>query len=444
MLPRCTTTAAARLLALKRYEEALASYDRTLAIKPDFAEALNNRGGVLRALERHEEALASYDQALALDPRHLDALHNRGAALALAGRHEEAARDLERALGLDAGLSAARGALLHSRMHCCDWRTLVDESTQVVAAVQAGKMGSTPFAFLGISDSAEDQRRCSQTWVREQCPVSPTPLWSGVRYRHGRIRVAYVSTDFRDHAVAHLMAGLFERHDRGQFHTIAVSLGPATADAMRSRLQGAFEQFVDVRQQNDRQVAVRLREMEIDIAIDLNGFTTGCRPGILALRPAPIQVNYLGYPGTMGAEYIDYLLADRVVVPPAHLAHYTENVVYLPDSYLVNDSTRRIAERTPTRAEAGLPERGFVFCSFNNSYKITPEVFAVWMRLLRQVEGSVLWLREGNAAALRNLRREAAARGVAPERLVFAPKIRPARPPGASSARRPVPGYAAV
>jgi len=221
------------------------------------------------------------------------------------------------------------------------------------------------------------------------------------------------------------MAALFEQHDRSRFETIAVSLGADDRSAMRSRLKGAFDRFIDVRQHSDREVVKLMREMEIDIAVDRNGFTTGGRPGIFSLRAAPIQVNYLAYPGTIGAEHIDYLIADETVVPREHQRFYTEKVVYLPDSYLVNDSRRHIAERTPTRMEVGLPERGFVFCAFNNHYKITPRIFDLWMRLLRQVEGSVLWLLEGNATAQRNLRREAAARDIDPDRLILAPRIAP-------------------
>jgi protein O-GlcNAc transferase len=310
-------------------------------------------------------------------------------------------------------------------MHCCDWRAYAEQSERVIADVRAGKRASEPFMFLAISDSPGDQLRCSRTWVHDQCPPSETAAWTGARYRHDRIRLAYVSSDFRAHPLGYLMAALFERHDRSRFETIAVSLGADDRSAMRLRLKGAFDRFIDVRQHSDRDVVKLMREMEIDIAVDRNGFTTGARPGILALRPAPIQVNYLAYPGTLGAEHIDYLIADETVIPRQEQSLYAEKVVYLPDSYLVNDSGRRIAERTPTRREVGLPDDEFVFCAFNNHYKITPRIFDVWMLLLRQVEGSVLWLLEGNATAQRNLRREAAARDIDPDRLIFAPRIAP-------------------
>ena len=413
----------ATLSALQRHEEALASYDRALTLKRDFAEALNNRGAALSALKRHGEALASYDRALALRPAFAEALQNRGAALAYLGRHEAASKALEQALKLNPALPFAKGNLLHARMHCCDWRTYEDDSMRVIADVRAGKRVAEPFMFLTISDSAEDQLRCSQTWVRDQCPPTASTAWTGGRYRHERIRVAYVSSDFRAHPLGYLMAALFEQHDRGRFETIAVSLGVDDGSAMRSRLEAAFDRFIDVRGHSDRDVVKLMREMEVDIAVDRNGFTTGARPGIFSLRPAPIQVNYLAYPGTIGADHMDYLIADETVIPREEQAWYTERVVYLPDSYLVNDSKRHIAEGKPTRMEVGLPERGFVFCSFNNNHKISPRMFDVWMLLLRQVEGSVLWLLEGNATAQRHLRQEAAARSIDPQRLIFAPRI---------------------
>jgi len=217
---------------------------------------------------------------------------------------------------------------------------------------------------------------------------------------------------------------VIEQHDRARFEVTAISLGPERQDGMRARLTAAFDRFIDARNMRDREVASLLRGMEIDIAVDLQGYTKGCRPGIFARRAAPVQVNYLGYPGTMGARYMDYIIGDACLIPADHHRYYSEKVVYLPDSYQPNDSRRGIAERTPSRGELGLPETGFVFCCFNNNHKIAPRVFDIWMRLLARVEGSVLWLLEDNAAVARNLRREAALRGIAPERLVFAPRAK--------------------
>jgi protein O-GlcNAc transferase len=274
-----------------------------------------------------------------------------------------------------------------------------------------------------ISPSLTDQKRCAELYVQQRYPASPQPLWRGERYRHERIRLAYVSADFHNHATAYLAAGLFEAHDRGRFETTAVSIDRAGDDAMRTRLRGAFDRFLDVSSRRDDEIAATLRELEIDIAVDLKGFTEFSRPAIFAQRAAPIQVGFLGYPGTMAASYIDYLIADPTIVPPAHAAFYSEKIVALPDSYQVNDAARRIADRIPSRDELHLPERGFVFSSFNNSYKIVPEVFDIWMRLLSAVEGSVLWLLDENETATRNLRVAAERRGIVPDRLVFAPRL---------------------
>ncbi len=407
---------------LKHFQEAIASYDRSLVLRPHH-EAFSNRGVALLELHRKHEALVSFEQALALDPDSTTALNNHATVLSYLGRHEEAAKEINRALELDADLPFASGMLLRSKLHCAAWSDLQASAAKIVTAVRAGQSSAAPFDFMALSDSAEDQLRCASIWVKEQCPATVAPRWNGPRYAHDRIRLAYISSDLHEHAVAYLIAGLFERHDKSRFDVTAISLGPSVTTEMSIRLKNAFERFVDVTRTSDAEVAELIRELEIDIAIDLNGFTVNGRTRIFAARAAPIQVNYLGFPGTMGAEYIDYIIADRFVIPAEQHRHYAEKIVNLPDSFQVNDDKRRIAERTPTRAELGLPAQGLVFCSFNNNYKITPRMFDIWMRLLSEVEGSVLWLLGDKSAIEGNLRREAAARGVAAERLVFARRL---------------------
>jgi predicted O-linked N-acetylglucosamine transferase (SPINDLY family) len=280
-----------------------------------------------------------------------------------------------------------------------------------------------PFHLLPCSSDPAAQLACTRRYAADKYPSSHAPLWQGEVYSHERTRVAYLSSDFGDHPVSMLAAGLFERHDRSRFETTAISFGSETPSPMRARLEAAFDRFIDVRTLSDTEVARLMRELEIDIAVDLNGFTEGLRPDILARRPAPVRVNYLGYAGTTGGALWDYILADRFVIPEASRGHYAEQVVYLPDCYMVTDAGREISDRTPSRAEAGLPDSGFVFCCFNKAYKITPDAFAVWMRLLGAVEGSVLWLAAANASVVTNLRREAERRGIAADRLVFAPKV---------------------
>jgi predicted O-linked N-acetylglucosamine transferase (SPINDLY family) len=408
---------------LKRVTEALASFDRAIALQPNNAESHSNRANALRELDRAEEALASSNRAITLKPDHAEALNNRANVLLRLKRYAEAIADLERVLSINPDFPYAKGMLLHTKMQLCDWRSFDTEIEAVKADVRDGKPATTPFALLAESGAARDQLRCAQAWVWEKCPPAPAPIYKGDKYRHDRIRVAYVSADFGEHPTSYLLAGLIEEHDRARFKILGVSLGSGTASAMRSRITGAFDQFIDAGRKDDREVANLLRQLEVDIAVDLMGFTHESRPGIFALRPAPVHVNYLGFPATMGAEYIDYLVADRFVIPAEHQAHYSENIAYMPDCFQANDSKRSMGEQPRTRADAGLPASGFVFCAFSNSYKITPAMFDVWMRLLRQVDGSVLWLLGGSGAVEANLRREAHVRGIAPDRLIFAARL---------------------
>ncbi|MGB8840134.1 MAG: tetratricopeptide repeat protein [Aliidongia sp.] len=406
---------------LDRRAEALVSFDKALALQPGHAETWNARGITLCELRRSHDALASFDRAMALRPDYPEALSNRATALRELGRHEEAAQELERVLALKPDFDYARGEMVQARLHCCDWRDYRREVALLEEYVAAGTPSVGPFALLSASGSPAHQLRCATAHAKDHFGVAPA-VWRAAPYRHDRIRLAYVSADFRDHPVASLIAGLIEAHDTARFETSAISFGPGHSDALRQRLERAFEHFIDVGEQSDDDAARLMKQAEIDIAIDLTGYTLHNRPRILVRRPAPVQVAYLGFPGTMGAAHIDYILADRIVIPPEHHAFYREKIVTLPDCYQPNDR-RAISAATPTRAAAGLPETGFVFCAFNHHFKITPPIFEIWMRLLHRVEGSVLWLSGGNAASTRNLRHEAERRGVAPDRLIFAARV---------------------
>ena len=410
-------------LWLKRDAEAVRSYEAFLALEPGHAEAWNLKGVALVQLQRHAEALASFDKAVTLDPGHSDAWNNRANVLFELKRFEEAGRDYERALQLVPDLPYVEGFCIQSRIRVCDWRSLEDDRRKLYAGLKAGQRIIDPQGNLSISRSPEDQLQCARIFMADE--AAGPPLWRGERYSHERIRIAYLTADFRPHPVAFLVAGVFEHHDKNRFETIGISFGPGAESEIRARIAAGFEHFFDVRSSSDAEIAALLKRMEVDIAVDLMAFTEGCRPAILAQRPAPVQVNFLGFPGTMGAAHMDYILADRILIPEGQQRFYGERVVYLPDTYQANDSKRRVADKTPTRAEAGLPDDGFVFCCFNNNYKIMPEMFDIWMRLLRKVEGSVLWLLQDNAAAVANLRREAQARGISPERLVFAVRTTP-------------------
>lgn len=410
------------LQRLGRLEEALESYALALKIKPDFAEAHNNRGVTLQKLERCQEALESYESALRIKPEFARAYDNRGLALQELKRFEEALDSFTRALKIQPDSDWTLGTWLHMKMHVCDWSDLDSWIADLVAKIQQGKKASPPFSVLALIDSLSLQRQAAETWVREKCPPSRLLPPIAKCGRHERIRVGYFSRDYRTHPVSMLTAEMFERHDRSRFEVYAFSFGPDTRDEMRKRMERAFDRFIDVRSRSDLEIVQLARSMELDIAVDLGGFTEGSRPSVFAMRSAPLQVSYLGYPGTLGAEYIDYLIADPTIVPLEHQGYYAEKIIYLP-SYQANDSKRVISSRRFTREELGLPRTGFVFCCFNSNYKIAPGTFDSWMRILRQVEGSVLFLVADDATVQRNLRKEAAARGVAADRLVFGSKL---------------------
>lgn len=410
----------AALYALNRFHEALANFDGVLVGRPDDPEALFNRGNALHELKRLEEALASFDRALALRPSHVEALYNRGNTLVALKRFEPALASFERVLAMRPDHPLAFDAAANCAMQLCDWDRREPFAAQMAARIAEGQSIVSPFTLLGYSGDPELQLQCAKNYVAYRIPAPPQPLWTGGAWRGEKLRIAYLSADYRKHAIAYLVAELIERHDRSRFEIIGISFGPDDGSEIRGRLAGAFDQFYDVRALSDREAAELLHAQRVDIAVDLTGYTQDSRFGALAHRPAPIQVNYLGFPGTMGADFIDYILADATVIPPEHRQFFTEKVVLLPDCYQANDTQRKIGQETPSRAEAGLPPTGFVFCCFNNVWKVTPDVFDVWMRLLKKVEGSVLWLLATHAGAESNLRKAAQARGIDPARLIFA------------------------
>jgi predicted O-linked N-acetylglucosamine transferase (SPINDLY family) len=409
------------LLALMRYEAAIASLDEAIALKPDHPGAWYLRGSASYSLERFETALESYDRAIALEPANANAWYNRGNALIMLERIESAIASYDEAIARDPALRSAHAARLHARMQIADWRDFASELARLTARIERDEAASNPFAILSLCGSPPLQQQAARSWVREKWPSSGT-LPGPPGKRRDRIRVGYFSSDFRNHPISFLTAGLFEMHDRSRFELIAFSLGADTRDEMRARVAAAFDRFLDVQKESDPEIARLARSLEVDIAVDLGGFTRGGRPGIFALRAAPLQVSYLGYLGTMSAGYIDYLIADGTIVPDTLRRYYSEKIIRLP-SYQINDSRRPIAQKVFRREELGLPSTGFVFCCFNATYKITPATFDGWMRILTRVPGSVLYLLGGGGPLEDNLRREARARGVASERLVFGARL---------------------
>lgn len=406
---------------LKRFQLALEDFDRALQLNQSYPEALSNRANTLFALKDYEAALVGYSKAIKLKPDYAEAFHNRGNLYREIKQFEHAKADYEKALYFKPDYDYVKGVIFASKMNLCDWGNLKEEWHELEEAIKRSEKVIAPFLTIPITESVSTQREVGQIWVKEKCELAPLSLSQFAKKTDSKkITVGYFSADFHNHATMYLMAEVFELHDKSKFELIGFSFGRDSEDDMRKRAVAAFDQFHNVRDKSDEAVAQLSRTLGVDIAIDLKGYTLDSRVGIFAQRAAPIQVNYLGYPGTMGASFIDYIIADRTVIPEKFMDLYSEKVAYLPHSYQPNDRRREIANRKFTRQECGLPPNAFVYCSFNANYKINPDVFDVWMEILRSVNNSVLWLLGGNQTAIINLRGEAEKRGVDPSRLIFA------------------------
>lgn len=437
---------------LKQLDAALACYEQAIALDGHFAEAHCNRGRVLTELNRWEAAIESYTQALSINQDYGEARLQRGRAFEQTGKPEAASADYAAAIAHDPKCSVAyieqgnlwrkqkkldlaidayahahrldpaaafvKGKLLHAKMLACDWSDMQELCRAIDRGVQAGDKVVDPFAYQAIASSEAHLLVCATTFSEHWFPAqdNAVPRGSG----KPRIHVGYLCGEFREQATSFLMARVYELHDKGRFKIFAFDNGYDDGSAMRRRLCKAFDEVIDISKLSDEAAADEIRRRDIDILVNLNGYFGLARPNLFAMRVSPVQVNYLGFPGTLGASYMDYLIADETVIPVSSRQHYREKIVYMPHCYQANDALRPIATRPPARSEYGLSQDGFVFCCFNNNYKITPETFDQWMRILSRVPGSVLWVFEGNTAAVRNLRAEAARRGVAAERLVFA------------------------
>lgn len=410
---------------LNAYEEALSIYDKALIINPGYAEAFLNKGATLKELKRYEEAIVCAESALRINPNLAEGWVNKGVALKEFKRYEEVISHYEKALSLKSEIDWLNGELLHTKMKICRWSGFTDNLENITNRLMANEKIANPFPLLALTDGVSLQRKCAEIYAQEKYPFNPAlgPITKTKRLEGEKIRIGYFSADFHNHATGYLMAELFELHDKQKFEIFGFSFGPIKNDEMRQRLEKSFNQFIEVGDKADVEISQLSRDLNIDIAVDLKGFTQDARMGIFSYRAAPIQVNYLGYPGTLGADYMDYIIADETLIPDHLQLGYSEKVVYLPDSYQANDSKRVIADKKFTRQELGLPETGFVFSSFNNNYKILPAIFDSWMRILNAAEGSVLWLFEDNNLATESLKNEAEKRGIDSNRLVFAKRM---------------------
>lgn len=443
------------LVALNRPEEALESYDGALTVSPAHAEARNNRGLALLAMGRHGQALAEFDRLLKARPDHAGAHVNRASVLRTLGEVDEALKaydsalklhpdlpealasrancrwtrkadvagaiaDLERLVKLKPDYPYALGDLLHLKMHAGDWRELERMRASLDEGVRAGRRVVEPYVYQGLSSSPADLLASARIYAGDKYPPLGSPHRR--RRREGKIRLGYLCGEFRAQATMYLAAGLFEQHDRSRFEVIAFDNSREDGSAMRKRVSAAFDKFIPIQSLSDREAARQIAAEEIDILVNLNGYFGALRMGVFAHRPALIQVNYLGFPGSLGADYMDYILADSDVIPKTDEPFFQEKVVTLPGSYQINDASRPRPAPT-TRAAHGLKDKDFVFCHFNYAYKVTPEMFRVWLRLLKKVPHSVLWLLDSNPLFVANLRNEAKRGGINPSRLVFAPQI---------------------
>jgi len=413
---------------LQRWALALADLDRTLELSPNMADAWNNRAGILQALGRHDEAFVSITQVLRLRPADAAAWYNAGIMLLALNRFEDAIQAFERTLYFNPDHADAMGCLGSAALRACDWPRLEKLMPALLAGVSEGKIALPPLTLLAISDDPLLQRKCAELNIQRSFHNSSMqngdaePLWKGAAYGHQRLRVGYMSSDFRDHPVANQVIGLLESHDRERFEIIGFANGRPDTGTMRQRIQKACDKFHDISEIGSLEAAQFIRAQEIDILVDLNGQTMGWRPGVFKYRPAPVSVSYLGYAGTTGANFIDYIIGDPQVTPFELAPAMSEKIVQLPHSYWPTDRAMPAPQRT-SRAEAGLPENAFVFCCFNSNHKIRPDLYACWMRLLNAVPKSILWIREGSPAMNTRFLEVAAAKGIDRSRIVFAGRV---------------------
>ncbi len=412
-------------LALKsagQLTDAIAHYQRAILCRPGFAAAHNNLGNTLQALGKLTEAEASIRKAIALAPNDAEAHNNLGTVLQKMGRLDEAVKAYEAALKVDPNHSMAQAQRLHQMAHMCDWRAYTEFAK---VANELGIEGEpvAPLTLLAIEDAPERQRIRAERYAEATFgQISPLPIGPVKLERPQKLRIGYFSADYRNHPVARLIAGMIAAHDRDRFELLAYSFGPDTKDELRDDLSAEFSAFRDIRAISDVEAARLAAEDELDIAIDLTAYTQHSRTALFARRLAPIQLNFLGYPGTSGASFMDYILVDPILIPEAERKNISEKLLMMPHCYQPNDDRRDIPVDKSSRADHGLPETGTVLSCFNSAYKITPREFSIWMRVLKKSEGSVLWLLDSNRWVRDNLEREAARQGVDPNRFIFAPR----------------------
>lgn len=404
-------------------EEALVAFDRAIEIDPQYMEAHHNKAALLQSINRHHDALMTLAKASEFNPHHVRTLEGQGLLLTQFKQYQWATNAFAHALTVDPDHPYLQGNLMSARLHNCDWTDFDAARDKIFDGIRAGQRVCSPHTIMSLTDDAQLARQCIEIYAADKFGPSMYTLWRGEAYRHRRKRVAFISGDFRTHPVGYLLIGMIENIDKRRFETIGVSTGAPDGSELWRRYRCGFEHYLDVQSKPSLEIAQMLRALEVDIAIDLSGYTEGSRLDVLAHRPAPVQMTYLGFPGTLGLPFIDCLIADKRTIPVEHQKHYKEKILYLPHCYLPRDTGVVPSPDCPGRAHFGLPEKGIVFCSFNHDYKINPHVFRVWMDLLKSVPGSVLWLMKLNEGAHINLTRSATAHGVDPARIVYATRL---------------------
>ena len=418
--------------ALKQQDLAIQDYHKALELNPQDAEALVNRALVYFDLKNYSTAEKDLDRAIAINPQLGDALFNRGLLMTRLLRFDQALISYRQTLVLTPNFDFLLGEKLYSQLFCCDWSDFDEHAELLKTRLAQHQKVSAPLIASGVLDSPVHQQIAAQIWAEQTYPANQAlgpllnPSLGDVQSgTHRKIRIGYVSADFHDHPVSILLAELFELHDKTRFELIAFDSTQEKSnkkDTLRERIKSAFDEFISIKDLDDKTAAALMRAKHLDVVIDLGGHTLNSRLGTLAYRVAPVQLSYVGYLGTLGAPYIDYILADDTLIPEKNQPYYTEQLLYLP-CYQVNDRKREISSRVFKRVELGLPETGFVYCCFNNNYKITPSTFAAWMTILKSVPGSVLWLLADNPTAQNNLSNNAALHGVDPLRLIFSGRL---------------------
>ena len=408
---------------LKQLNQAIISYDKAIKINPNFSNAYYNKGLVLHELKNTNLAIENYKEAIKINPNFFQAYNNMGFAFHQLKRFDESLKSYEKAFAINPNSNFLLGKIIHSKNFLCEWKSHKENLKNLTDQLENNKASCLPFATLSLFDSPRLQKKAAELWIQETFPKNNIPEKIKKYKSNKKIKLGYYSADYHNHATSFLIAELMELHNKSKFELFGFSFGPNKQDEMRKRVSSSFDQFIDVRFKSDYEIVELSRKLEIDIAVDLKGITTDSRFGIFLKRCAPIQINFLGYPGTLGTSTIDYILADKILISKKNQKNFFEKIIYMPNSYQPNDTKKKISKKNFTRKEMGLPKNSFVFCCFNQNYKITPDVYDIWMKLLKKIDGSVLWLMKNSEKVTENLKKEAIKRNIKSNRIIFAEKM---------------------